>query len=267
MFDLNIYLSGLVIVLSLTSVAWLASLFKRDVSIVDSLWSLMFLALCLTYYLSYDFTTQRSVVVLLLVGVWAIRLSAYITWRNWGEPEDARYQTMRKKHKPNFEIRSLVTVFLLQGALAWIISAPLLAATTGSVPLNLLDMLAIALVLFGILFESVADAQLAAFKANQNNRGKVLDTGLWRYTRHPNYFGECCVWWGFYLFALATGGWWSLFSPLLMTFLLLRVSGVTLLEKDIVERRPAYRDYIARTNAFIPGPVKTLTTQGKTHAH
>jgi len=267
MFELNIYLSGLVIALSLMSVAWLVSLFKRDVSIVDSLWSLLFLALCLTYYLSYDFVTQRGVVVLLLVGVWAIRLSAYITWRNWGEPEDARYQAMRKKHAPNFEIRSLLTVFALQGALAWVISMPLLAATTGSVPLNLLDMLGIALVIFGILFESIADAQLAAFKANPDNRGKVLDTGLWRYTRHPNYFGECCVWWGFYLFALATGGWWSLFSPLLMTFLLLRVSGVALLEKDIVERRPAYRDYIARTNAFIPGPVRNLATEGKTHAH
>jgi steroid 5-alpha reductase family enzyme len=128
-------------------------------------------------------------------------------------------------------------------------------------------MLGIALVIFGILVESVADAQLAAFKANQDNRGKVLDAGLWRYTRHPNYFGECCVWWGFFLFALAAGGWWTLFSPLLMTFLLLRVSGVTLLEKDIVERRPAYRDYIARTNAFIPGPVKDLASEGNSHAH
>ena len=136
----------------------------------------------------------------------------------------------------------------------------MLAATTGSIPLNLLDLLGITLVLFGVAFESIADFQLAGFRSRPANQGRVLDTGLWRYTRHPNYFGECCVWWGFYLLALAAGGWWSVISPLLMTFLLLRVSGVTMLEKDITERRPAYRDYIARTNAFIPGPAGPRTT-------
>jgi steroid 5-alpha reductase family enzyme len=144
-------------------------------------------------------------------------------------------------------------VFLLQGALAWVISLPLLAAVAGIMPLALLDGVAAVVVLFGILFESIADAQLAAFKARPDSQGQVMDTGLWRYTRHPNYFGECCVWWGFYLFAVSAGGWWSIVSPLLMTILLLRVSGVTLLEKDIGERRPAYRDYVQRTNAFIPG--------------
>lgn len=253
MFDTGLYLNGLLVALVLPALAWLVSLFRQDVSIVDSLWSLMFLALCAFYYLGFEYGTQRGVIVLLLVSVWAIRLSAYITWRNWGEPEDARYQAMRRKYAPNFAFTSLFIVFLLQGLLAWIISLPLLAATTGSIPLNIVDMLAIVLVIFGILFESVADAQLAAFKAIPANHGKVMDAGLWRYTRHPNYFGECCVWWGFFLFALAAGGWWSVLSPLLMTFLLLRVSGVALLEKDIVERRPAYRDYIERTNAFIPG--------------
>jgi steroid 5-alpha reductase family enzyme len=161
---------------------------------------------------------------------------------------------MRRKHSPNFALKSLGLVFLLQGTLAWIISLPLLSATTGSIPLNLIDLLAAALVIFGILFESIADAQLAAFKVSPDNSGKVMDKGLWRYTRHPNYFGECCVWWGFYLFAVAAGGWWSVISPLLMTLLLLRVSGVALLEKDIAERRPAYREYMTRTNAFLPGP-------------
>ena len=141
----------------------------------------------------------------------------------------------------------------LQAVIAWIISLPLLAAIISSRPLNLFDGLAAALVLSGILFESIADAQLAAFKAKPDNQGSVMKQGLWRYTRHPNYFGECCVWWGFYLFAVAAGGWWSMLSPLLMTFLLLRVSGVALLERDIVERRPAYRQYIEQTNAFIPG--------------
>jgi steroid 5-alpha reductase family enzyme len=191
--------------------------------------------------------------VLALAAIWALRLSAYITWRNRGEPEDARYQAMRRKYSPHFAVKSLGIVFLLQGVLAWIISLPLLAATTGSTPLHLLDAAAMALVVFGILFESIADAQLAAFKHRSGTRREVMDTGLWRYTRHPNYFGEACVWWGFYLFAAAAGGWWSILSPLLMTFLLLRVSGVVLLEKDIRERRPDYAAYIKRTNAFIPG--------------
>lgn len=253
MFDLTLFLYGLIIALFLPLLTWIVSLFKGDVSIVDSLWSLIFLALCLTWFLSYETTIPRSAVLLALVALWAIRLSAYITWRNRGEGEDARYQAMRRKHSPNFAIKSLFIVFLLQGFLAWIISLPLLAAITGSRPLNMIDALATVLVLFGIVFESVADAQLAAFKATPGNQRRVMNKGLWRYTRHPNYFGECCLWWGFYLFAVAAGGWWSLLSPLLMTFLLLRVSGVTLLEKDIVERRPAYRDYIEHTNAFIPG--------------
>ena len=253
MFDLELYLHGLAVALSLASLVWVASVIRHDASIVDSFWSLMLLAMCGSYYLLYEFPTLRGGILLALVAIWAVRLSAHITWRNWGEPEDARYRAMRDRHSPGFALKSLVIVFLLQGVLAWIISLPLLAATTGSRPLNLLDGLALLLVLFGILFESVADAQLAAFRSKPDNRGKVLDSGLWRYTRHPNYFGECVVWWGFYLFALAAGGWWAILSPLLMTFLLLRVSGVALLEKDIAGRRPAYRDYIQRTNAFLPG--------------
>jgi steroid 5-alpha reductase family enzyme len=253
MFDTEIYLQGLLVALLLPALTWVVSLFKRDVSIVDSIWSLVLLGLCATYFLLYEDSTARGTIVLVLAAVWAVRLSAYITWRNRGEAEDARYQAMRRKYSPNFAIKSLGIVFLLQGILAWVISLPLLAAVTGSKPLYLLDAAAAILVVFGILFESIADAQLAAFKAGNDSRGQVLDTGLWRYTRHPNYFGECCVWWGFYLFAVAAGGWWSIVSPLLMTFLLLRVSGVALLEKDISGRRPAYADYIKRTNAFIPG--------------
>jgi steroid 5-alpha reductase family enzyme len=236
------------------------SLFKADVSIVDSLWSLIFLALCASYFLLTEATTPRGTVVLVLVTLWALRLSAYITWRNWGEPEDARYQAIRRRHSPHFALKSLWVVFLLQGALAWIISLPLLAAVAGSYPLSLLDAAAAVVVLFGVLFETIADAQLAAFKARPGSRGQVLDKGLWRYTRHPNYFGECCVWWGFYLFAVSAGGWWSIISPLLMTVLLLRVSGVTLLEKDIHERRPGYRGYIQRTNAFVPGLPKNASS-------
>ena len=252
-FDLTLFLYGLFAALLLPSLTWIVSLFKGDASIIDSLWSLIFLTMCAIWFFAHEYTTPRSVIVFALVALWAVRLSAYITWRNWGEGEDTRYQAMRRKHSPNFAVKSLFIVFVLQGLLAWIIALSLLAAVTGSRPLNLIDASAIVLVLFGTLFESIADAQLAAFKARPDAQGSVMDTGLWRYTRHPNYFGECCVWWGFYLFALAAGGWWSIVSPLLMTFLLLRVSGVVLLEKDIVKRRPAYREYIDRTNAFFPG--------------
>ena len=142
----------------------------------------------------------------------------------------------------------------MQGVLAWLISLPLLAGILGQQSLGWLDIAAVSLWCIGFLFEAVGDWQLARFKADPANKGRVMDRGLWRYSRHPNYFGNCCLWWGFYLLALAAGGWWSIISPILMTFLLLKVSGVSLLEQDITERRPAYRDYIQRTNAFVPGP-------------
>jgi steroid 5-alpha reductase family enzyme len=149
--------------------------------------------------------------------------------------------------------KSLYIDFALQGVLAWIISIPLLLAVAHPAPLQLLDYAGVLLWLTGMLFEAGGDYQLARFKADPANKGKVMDSGFWRYTRHPNYFGEFCIWWGFYLIAVAAGGWWTIYAPALMTFLLLRVSGVALLEKDIGKRRPAYRDYIARTNAFFPG--------------
>jgi len=146
----------------------------------------------------------------------------------------------------------------LQAVLAWLISAPLAAAIVSAAPIGVIDVIGAALAVFGIAFETFADAQLARFKAKPANAGRVMDSGLWRYTRHPNYFGEFCVWWGLYAIALAAGAWWTVFSPVLMTVLLLKVSGVALLEKDIGERRPAYRDYVARTNAFFPGPPREV---------
>jgi steroid 5-alpha reductase family enzyme len=192
--------------------------------------------------------------VLVLVTVWAVRLAAFLAARNWNAPEDHRYQAIRARNQPHFEWKSLYLVFGLQGLLAWLVSAPLAAAVASPAPLGPLDWIGGLLVAFGIVFEAVADAQLARFRRDPASAGRVLDSGLWRWSRHPNYFGECCVWWGFYLLAVAAGGAWTVFAPLLMTLLLLRVSGVALLEKDIGERRPAYRDYVARTSAFIPWP-------------
>lgn len=252
--DWTVYFLGLAALLGAASVTWLLSLVKRDVSIVDSLWSPMFLLAGIVYATSLPEPGPRTGLALALVAIWALRLCIHVSYRNWGEPEDRRYQEIRRNNQPHFAFKSLYLVFGLQALLAWIISLPLLAAMAGSAPLKPLDFAAVALWGVGLVFEAGADYQLTRFKADPANRGRVMDRGLWRYSRHPNYFGDCCIWWGFYLLAVAAGGWWSLPAPLLMTFLLLRVSGVSLLEKDITERRPGYRDYVARTNAFIPWP-------------
>lgn len=248
-----LYFSALGVILGVGVVSWLFSLKKNDVSFVDSLWSLFFLIAALVFAAAALPLSVRGTIVLVLVTVWALRLSIYITARNWGEPEDYRYQSIRENNEPGFAIKSLYIVFGLQGVLAWIVALPLLVSITSKSDLTALDFGAMALWLVGFVFEAGGDYQLAKFKADESNKGKVLDSGLWRYTRHPNYFGDFCVWWAFYLFAVAAGGWWSIVSPVLMSLLLLKVSGVAMLEKTISDRRPAYADYIRRTNAFFPG--------------
>jgi len=233
---------------------WVVSLLRRDVSIVDSLWAVMIALGGWAYALAADPVGPREPLVLGLASLWALRLSGHITWRNLGHGEDRRYQAIRARNQPRFEFKSLYLVFGLQAVLAWIVAWPLMAALAGDTPLGWLDGLGAGLWLFGIGYEAVADRQLARFKTEPASADRVMNHGLWRYSRHPNYFGEACVWWGAGLVALAAGGAWTLVSPLLMTVLLLKVSGVALLEQDISERRPAYRDYIARTSAFIPWP-------------
>lgn len=247
---------GLAATLALGFVTWVVSLVKRDVSIVDSMWSVLIVAAGIAYVTILPQTSARAMVALGLAVLWALRLAIYITWRNWGEAEDHRYQAIRRRNDPGFAVKSLYLVFALQAVLAWIVSMSLLVTAASSRPMDWLDAPGIALMLFGLAFEAAGDWQLARFKSDPANRGQVMDSGLWRYTRHPNYFGEFCVWWGFYLLAASAGGWGAVVSPLLMSVLLLKVSGVGLLEKDIGERRPGYREYIARTNAFFPGPPK-----------
>jgi steroid 5-alpha reductase family enzyme len=257
MFDPKIYSQGLAVAAGAGVLTWLLSVYKRNVAIVDSLWSLMFLLAALTYAHGADHLGPRATLVLALVGVWALRLSIYITWRNRGHGEDRRYQAIRARNEPHFALKSLYLIFLLQAVLAWIISLPLLGAILNPGPLGPLDFLGAGLWLVGFCFEAGGDWQLARFKADPANRGRVMDRGFWRYTRHPNYFGDFSIWWGFYLIAASAGAWWSIVGPLAMSLLLMRVSGVTLLEKDIGERRPQYADYIRRTNAFFPGKPKS----------
>lgn len=241
----------------LAGAAWAVCTARRNVGLVDIFWSLFFLAAAIVYAFAATPAGPRTALVLVLVTAWSLRLAAYLAARNWSAPEDRRYQAIRARNQPNFELKSLYLVFGLQGLLAWLVSAPLAAAITSLAPLGPLDWAGALLVTFGIVFESVADAQLARFRRDPRSAGRVLDRGLWRWSRHPNYFGECCVWWGFYLIALAGGGAWTVFAPMLMTLLLLRVSGVALLEKDISDRRPNYRAYVDRTSAFIPWPPRS----------
>jgi len=256
MFDVTIYLSALVWLAVVAVLGWLVSVLRRNVDLVDSLWSLMFLLALVCYWRLAPQQTERGLLLIALVGVWALRLSVYLTARNWGHDEDRRYRAIRARNDPGFTFKSLYLVFGFQAVLAWLISVPLLGATLGDAPLGSLDYLGVSLWVVGFVFEAGGDWQLARFKRDPANAGKVMDRGFWRYTRHPNYFGDFAIWWGFYAIALSAGAWWSIPGPLLMSVLLLRVSGVRLLERDIGERRPAYADYVRRTNAFFPGPPK-----------
>ena len=245
--------------LLLATFTWIISVIKHDVSIVDTTWSLMILASGISYFTFNPGQSIASKIILALLIVWAARLAIYITWRNHGKGEDRRYTQIREKYSPHFAIKSLGIIFIFQAIVAWIIALPLWPALTIDQAFNWLSYLAMLLVITGILFETIADHQLAAFKRDTSNTSKVLRSGLWRYSRHPNYFGECLVWWGFFFFSAAAGYWWTIISPLLMTWLLLKFSGVTMLEEGIEERRPEYRDYIETTSVFIPLPPKSPT--------
>jgi len=248
---------GLAAVLGMMTLVWVASLLKRDASLVDVFWGLGFVVVAWIDLLLCQSPDLRGRIVVGLVTLWGLRLSLYILWRNRGHGEDYRYREMREKRPGTFAVWSLFVVFWFQALLVWGIAAPLYQVQrgTGSDRLGPLDILALALFAVGFAFEAGGDWQLARFKADPNNRGQVMDRGFWRYTRHPNYFGDAVVWWSFFCFAAATpGGWWTVYAPVLMTVLLMRVSGVTLLEKKLQETKPAYRDYAERTSAFIPWP-------------
>jgi steroid 5-alpha reductase family enzyme len=248
-------LAGLGVILTALTFVWVLSVKLRDASIADVCWGSGFVLLAWLYLLLSPTLTSRSWLVVALATMWGARLSLHIFRRNHGQGEDPRYRVMRASHGSAFWWRSLFTVFWLQGAILWFVALPLLVAVRAPLPgaLTLADGLGVLLFLVGFGFEVVGDYQLERFRAEPSNRGTVLDRGLWRYTRHPNYFGDATLWWGLYTIATATpGGWRTALSPALMTFLLMRVSGVTLLEDSLKASKPGYRPYIARTQAFFP---------------
>lgn len=249
-----ILLTALGSVLVLMLGAWMLSLVRQKACVADSFWGLGFVLVAWMAW-SAGPGTSRSLLVALLISIWGLRLFFHVSARNWGHPEDRRYKAMRDHHGRHFWWFSLFSVFFLQGILLWVISLAPQLAQLSPVPAKLtwLDWLGLSVSATGFILETVSDYQMKRFRDNPANAGKVMDKGLWGYSRHPNYFGESLVWWGIFIIALATPyGWWALISPVLITILLLKVSGVAMLEKDISQRRPEYEKYKQEVSAFIP---------------
>ena len=251
----QIYFEALLVILILMSTLWVFSVIFKNVSIVDLFWGAGFVLTAGFYFISTNGFELRKIILMILVSLWGLRLSGYLTWRNWGKGEDFRYREFRKKYGENrYWWISFFQTFLLQGILMWLISAPLLGAQYYGHEKNLgfLDYIGFLLWIIGILFEAGGDSQLAAFKANPLNKGKVLDTGFWHYTRHPNYFGDSSVWWSYGFICLGAGSYLPALGSLLMTLLIIKVSGIALLEKSLKDQKPQYRNYIVKTSAFLP---------------
>lgn len=249
-----LYVQGLILILVMMSTLWIISVILKNVSIVDLFWGFGFVAVNAFYYISTDITPAKTV-LLVLVTLWGLRLSIYLAWRNIGKGEDFRYKEFRKKYgEKNYWWISFFQTFLLQGILMWIISMTLYGVNqhSASQTLNVIDYVAVLVWLVGFIFEAGSDMQLARFKKDASNKGKVLNTGFWHYTRHPNYFGDSAVWWGYGLLCLSAGSYALVAGSVIMTLLIIKVSGVALLEKSLKVQKPEYADYIQQTSSFIP---------------
>lgn len=252
---LTIFFGGFLVIMAQMFVLWLVSIKLKNVSIIDPFWGLGFVLVAGYYFSNYQGHDLRSKLVFILVSIWGLRLFIHLLVRNWNKAEDYRYAQFRQ----DYGVRrywwfSFFQVFLLQGVLLWIISAPLLAAMYSGTAndFNFFDLMGVLLWLIGFIFEAGGDYQLVRFKKDPKNKGKLLTTGFWNYTRHPNYFGDAAVWWGFGCFSIASGAYYPVLSSILMSWLLLKVSGVALLERNLKHNKPGYQDYVKRTNAFLP---------------
>ena len=243
---------------ALMIVTWVISLVLKNASIVDIAWGIGFVAVAWMVAARVDGNVDRQFLIVAMTTLWGVRLAVYLFIRNRGAGEDYRYRAMRKRWGSRFPLASLGTVFVLQGVLMWIVSLPVqLGQVEESPDVGVVAWLGVAVWAVGFFFEAAGDAQLEQFKRDPANEGLVMDRGLWKYTRHPNYFGDACVWWGIALVAAETTvGRWGLIGAVVMTVLLRKVSGVTLLEKSLVKRRAGYEEYVARTSPFVPRPPK-----------
>jgi steroid 5-alpha reductase family enzyme len=252
---LTLILQASLIILVLFTLLWIWSIIIKNVSIVDLFWGFGFVLVNAFYVFQTGELNTRKILLLVMVTVWGLRLSIYIAWRNIGKGEDFRYKEFRRKYGPNrYWWVSFFQTFLLQGLLMMIVSLPLLGVNAGahSNALNVLDYIAVLVWLIGFAFEAGGDFQLSRFKQNPGNKGKVLNTGFWKYTRHPNYFGDAAVWWAYALLSLAAGSYWQIIGSIMMTLLIIKVSGVALLEKTLNDTKPQYKEYIQKTSSFFP---------------
>jgi steroid 5-alpha reductase family enzyme len=239
----------------IVTLLWIWSVRITNASIVDIFWGAGFVVVNTFYVFHLEKIEPRNLLVSVLVLIWGLRLTMYLAYRNIGKGEDYRYQEFRKNYgEKRYWWFSYFQVFLLQGVLILIISLPLFGVhySGSSAPLFWLDYLAILTWAIGFIFEAGGDYQLYRFKKNQKNKGKVLNTGFWKYTRHPNYFGDVLVWWSYGLFSIAAGGYWQIIGAIFMTFLIIKVSGVALLEKTLHNTKPKYKEYVEKTNSFFP---------------
>ena len=239
----------------IVTLLWIWSVWITNASIVDIFWGAGFVVVNMFYVFHLEKMEPRNILVSVLVLIWGLRLTLYLAYRNIGKGEDYRYQEFRKNYgEKRYWWFSYFQVFLLQGGLILIVSLPLFGVhySGSSVPLFWLDYMAILTWVIGFIFEAGGDFQLYRFKKNQKNKGKVLTTGLWKFTRHPNYFGDTLVWWSYGLFSIAAGGYWQIIGAIFMTLFIVKVSGVALLEKTLKNTKPKYKEYVEKTNSFFP---------------
>jgi len=251
----ELYYQASFLIFILITILWIWSVYLKDVSILDIFWGLGFVILNMFYVFNSGDLNSRKILLLVLVSVWGLRLSIYLAYRNIGKGEDFRYQEFRRKFGPKrYWWFSYFQAFLLQGALMILISITLLGMNFSSQPttLSTLDYIGIGIWLIGFIFEAGGDYQLMRFKKNTNNKGSVLTTGFWKYTRHPNYFGDAVVWWSYAIFSISAGAYWQVIGSILMTLLIINISGVTLLEKSLKQTKTTYSDYIDKTSSFFP---------------
>ena len=252
---MTLFFQAAIIILVLVTLLWIWSVFIKNVSIVDIFWGFGFVVVNVFYVLMSGDLNARKILILALVSIWGLRLSIYLAFRNLGKGEDFRYQEFRRNFGPKrYWWFSFFQAFLLQGALIMMISLPLLGISTSnsSGDLKVLDYIGIIVWIIGFSFEAGGDFQLAHFKKDIKNKGKVLNIGFWKYTRHPNYFGDAAVWWAYALLSIAAGGYWQVIGSVIMTLLIIKISGVSLLEKTLKKTKPQYKEYIQKTNSFFP---------------
>ena len=252
---MNVFTVNLLVIVVVMTSVWILSTVIRDASIVDIVWGAGFVVVAWSSWITSDADGLAALAVRVCVTVWGLRLAGYLAWRNLGKGEDFRYQAMRRKYGARFPLISFVTVFLLQGALMWVVSLPVQVVHDVDPQASPVLVVGVAVWAIGLAFEVVGDLQLARFKADPASAGRVMDTGLWRYTRHPNYFGDFLVWWGIAIMALSNvASMVGMIGAVVMSLLLMRVSGVPMLEHSMAKRRPGYVEYQRRTSAFFPRP-------------